>query len=124
VSRALRRAEVARFRREATRGTVSYLVEPSDPRLEGEPLLRNALNYWRGNIHRRHPICFGCKAKFADDAEVGAFLMTTPSVAPTSASVSALCKRCWSVLTDVEIEAAATRCLRPVMPNGFDTEAP
>ena len=58
MSRAQRRADVARFRREARRGVVSYLVDRDDARLAGEPLLRNAIEFWRANLAVRKPKCF------------------------------------------------------------------
>jgi hypothetical protein len=119
VGRRERRSEIARFKRVAERGAVSYLIEPTDPRLAGERLLRNALNYWRAGVSVRKPKCFACKAPFTSDGEEpGAFLMVTAAVAPTSASVSALCVTCWRGLPDDELERHAARCLRPVLPNG------
>ena len=121
MSRALRRAEVARFRRAASSGVTSYLVAKDDPRLQGEPLLLNALDYWRRNIPARKPKCFACRAPFASDgAQAAAFLMVTAASAPTSATVSGLCVRCWAELPMPDIERAAARTLRPVMPNGLD----
>ena len=119
MSRAERRADIAALRREAARGVVSYLVEPDDPRLAGEPLLRNALSFWRAGVAVRKPRCFACRAPFTTDGEgPGAFLMATAAVAPTSASVSALCLRCWAELPDAKLARAAEKVLRPVMPSG------
>ena len=120
TNRAQRRAEVARFRREVSRaGLVSYLTDADDPRLAGEPLLRDAVRYWRRNVPVRAPRCFGCQAVFSDDLQAGAFLLVVPSRAPTSASVSGLCRICWTDLSDDEIKAAADRAVRPVTPNGL-----
>jgi hypothetical protein len=116
MSRHERRAEVSRFKREAARGVVSYLVDAADPRLAGEPLLSRAVAYWRANIPTRKPRCFACRTPFAaDGAQASAFLMVTAASAPTSATVSGLCTRCWSDLPMPEIERAAERALRPVV---------
>lgn len=119
MSRQTRRADIAEFRREAARGTVSYLVEPSDERLDGEPLLRNAIQRWVAAVAVRKPRCFVCRTIFANDGpQLGAVLLVTTSSAPPLCTVSGLCKRCWSDRSDEEIERAAAKVLRPVMPNG------
>jgi hypothetical protein len=123
MTRSLRRAEVARFRRSAARGTLSYLVSKDDPRLAGDRLLSDAVRYWQRNIPTRRPRCIGCRTPFTDDGshQAAAFLFLTASVAPTSATVSALCTQCWSTMTDAEIEAAAAKALKPVLgPRGLD----
>lgn len=119
LSRAQRRAEIARFRHEAARGTVSYLVDEADPRLAGEPLLQSAIEFWRRRVPIRKPRCFGCKATFSvDGARASAFLLVTPSSAPSSCSVSGLCTRCWRDMPLPDIERAAEKALRPVV-NGL-----
>lgn len=115
------RADIAAFRREVAQGgvTVSYLVAPDDPRLEGEPVLQSAIEYWRRNIPTRKPRCFACRTIFANDGpQLGAFLMATAAAAPTAATIAGLCLRCWAELPDAELERAAAKALRPVMPNG------
>jgi hypothetical protein len=72
---------------------VSYLVDESDARLADQPLLSNAISFWRRNVAARKPVCFGCREMFSDDVEAGAFLLVTAARAPTSASVSGLCQR-------------------------------
>ena len=112
-----RRAEISRFRRAASSGTVSYLVDADDPRLAGEPLLSRAIAHWRKNALSRHAICFGgCKTRFGEGGSgAAAFLMCTSASAPTSASVSALCGTCWRSMPMDEIERQATRALRPML---------
>ncbi len=98
MGRAQRRADIAAFRREAAR-VVTYLVDADDPRLARQPLLRNAIAYWRQGVSVRKPRCFGCKAKFADDGEQpGAFLLATPATAPTECAVVGLCVTAGAIL--------------------------
>jgi len=121
MSRAARRAEISRFKREATRGTVSsFLVEPTDERLLGEPVLQNAIRGWIAALPERKPRCFVCRKVFVTDSAASAFLLAVPSSAPMSCTISAACARCWGDLSDEEIERAAARALRPVLPNGLD----
>jgi hypothetical protein len=117
--RAERRAEQSRFRKAAARGSISYLVDADDPRLQGERLLSGAIAHWRRNANARHAICFGCKERFGEGgAGAAAFLMCTPVGSPTTASVSALCGTCWRDLPMDEIEQRATVALRPIV-NGL-----
>src|SRR3954452_25128162 len=116
MNRRQRRAEVARFRQELVGGLVSYLVDATDPRLAGQPLLSGAVRWWRRNVPTRRPRCFGCRATLEDAEQAAAFLLVTPPSAATTASVSALCTGCWRDLSLTEIEEAATRALRRVTP--------
>ena len=119
MSRHERRAEVHRFRREVSAGLVSYLTDADDPRLADQPLLANAISFWRRNVPTRAPHCFACRSLFDDAAQAGAFLLVTPTNAPTSCSVSGLCRACWRDLPMIEIERAANRAVRPVTPTGL-----
>jgi hypothetical protein len=113
-----RRAEVHAIRRDVHHDhIVTYLVA-ADAQLNHHPLLSRALSYWRGNIQRRRPFCPACRANFADDALPGAFLFSTPAIAPTSASVSAFCAECWHDLAITDIERISARVLQAVMPGG------
>jgi hypothetical protein len=113
-----RRTDLRSFKREAHKAhLVTYMV-PVDISLDGHPLLRDALSYWRSNIQQRRPTCLACKTGFADDAHPGAFLFATIAVAPTSASVSAFCDQCWHDLPPEVIEREAARVLRHLIPNG------
>ena len=69
-NRATRRADLADFRREAHREhLLTYMIDATDnAALDRIPLLRRAVDYWRGNIPQRKPICPGCRASFANDA--------------------------------------------------------
>ncbi len=94
-NRAQRRSDTRAFRREVHRDHIlTYLVDVNAD-LDTYPLLSRAVSYWRGNIQQRRPFCPACRANFADDAEVAMFLLATPTIAPTSASVSAFCTKCW-----------------------------
>lgn len=113
-----RRVEVREFRRDVHHDhIVTYLIAADQP-LDDNRLLRDALSFWRSNIRRRRPFCPNCCANFADDAHPGAFLFSTPEVAPTAASVTVFCTECWRDLDIAEIEAVAARVLRAVMPGG------
>lgn len=114
-----RRADLRSFKREAHRAhLVTFLVAAADEAaLDHHPLLRRALEFWRGNIQRRKPICPGCRASFANDATAAAFLFATTAVAPTNASVTAFCDECWH-LPPADIEREAVRVLRQLLPGG------
>jgi hypothetical protein len=114
----MRRAEVARFRQATKGGVVSYLIDPADERLKGEPVLRDALAFWTRNIPVRRPRCFSCRTPFVAESEAGAFLLLTAPADARSASISGLCKQCWATLSDAEIEAAATVAVRPLLRGG------
>jgi hypothetical protein len=124
-NRAQRRADLAGFKRDAHKAyLVTYLVAANAvAALDRHPLLRNALEYWRGNIQQRKPICPGCRASFANDATAAAFLFATTAVAPTNASVTAFCSRCWHLPPD-DIEREATRVLRQISPGGKFLDPP
>ena len=113
-----RRAELRSFKREAHKASLLTYMVAADADLDGHPLLSRALSYWRGNIQHRRPFCPACKASFADDAFPGAFLLSVPPLAPTTASVTAFCTECWHDLSISDIEREATRVLRMVVPGG------
>jgi hypothetical protein len=46
--------------------------------------------------------------------------MLTAASAPTSATVSGVCTVCWRDAPMPDIELAAARALRPVLPGGLD----
>jgi hypothetical protein len=113
-----RRAEVRAFRRDVHHDhIVTYLVA-ADAQLDHHPLLSRALSYWRGNIVHLRPYCPNCKVNYADGALPGAFLFSTPPVAPTSASVTAFCDQCWRDLPISDIEHISAHVLQAVMPGG------
>ena len=123
MNRHRRRSEIANFKRKVSHASiVTFLVDAGDL-LEGHPLLRDASRWWRANVKRRRPTCCACRASFADDGvSVGAFLFSTSPAAPLSASVSAFCGRCWRTMTDEQIEQAAMKTLRKLMPDGTKFE--
>ncbi|WP_338833546.1 hypothetical protein [Bradyrhizobium septentrionale] len=113
-----RRADLRSFKREAHRAhLVTYMIAADDEvSLDRHPLLRRALEFWRGNIMQRRPFCPACKSNYADGALPGAFLFSATAVAPTNASVTAFCHQCSRDLDVVEREAA--RVLRSIIANG------
>jgi hypothetical protein len=114
-----RRRDLADFKRDAHKAhLVTYMIAADDDAsLDRHPLLRRALEYWRGNVPHRRPICPGCRASFANDATAVAFLFATTAVAPTNASVTAFCDKCWH-LPPADIECISARVLRQLLPNG------
>jgi hypothetical protein len=119
-----RRTDLRSFKREAHNAhLVTYLVDADAP-LDDHPLLCRALSYWRSNIQQRRPFCPACNANFADDARAAAFLFAMPSLAPTSASVTAFCDQCWNALPPDAVQREATKVLRQLIPNGRFLDAP
>ena len=121
MNRHQRRSEIANFKRKVSHaGIVTVLVDAGDP-LEGHPLLRDARRWWQGNIRQRRPSCCACKTSFAEAAQPGAFLFSTSSEVPLSASVTAFCSRCWRDLPDAEVTRISVKVLRYLLPNAkFD----
>src|SRR4051794_9069827 len=66
-NRATRRADLADFKRDAREAyLVTFLIDASDGvSLDRHPLLRRALEFWRGNIMQRRPFCPACKSNYA-----------------------------------------------------------
>jgi hypothetical protein len=118
-NRAQRRADLADFKREAHKAhLVTYLIAAADDAaLDRHPLLSRAVSFWRADIRQRRPFCAACRVNFADGAEAAMFLLSTPAVAPSSASVTAFCK-CVNDLPITEVERISARVLRAVVPNG------
>jgi hypothetical protein len=121
-NRHARRREVVAFRAEiAAMVLTTHLIDADD--LHDMPhaaFFERAVADWRA---RRRSQCICCK-EVVDDP--GAFLFAHPSGAavPTSASVSAICRDCWRDLPMAEIEVAATRLLRKILPRGAFIDAP
>jgi hypothetical protein len=120
MSRADRRASTSAFKKAADGGFLDVYLLPADGAITN-PLLKRATTQWMAGVAVRKPVCVSCKAKFDGDASVGSFICTIPSGAPTLASVSALCDACWSALDDAQVNAAALRVIRRVLPGAvFD----
>jgi hypothetical protein len=118
VNRHQRRADLRAFKREAERDhLVTHLVAANAP-LDHYPLLSRAVSFWRSGIQQRRPFCPACRANYADGAHAAAFLFAMPSIAPTSASVTAFCDECWRDLPPDVIEREAARVLRHLIPGG------
>jgi hypothetical protein len=126
MNRHTRRADLAHFKRDAHRGhLVTYMIDASDDvSLDRMPLLARAVSFWRTGIEQRRPFCPACKANFADDATAAAFLFAVPALAPTSASVTAICDQCWRNLPPDAIEREAARVLRQLITHGRFLDAP
>jgi hypothetical protein len=117
-NRAQRRADLHRFKRDAHKAhLVTYMIEADDEAsLDRYPLLRRALEFWRGNLMQRRPFCPAWKANYADGVLPGAFLFSTTAVGPTNVSVTAFCDQCSNDLDVMECEAA--RMLRSIIADG------
>src|SRR4051812_22982769 len=95
-----RRSDIARYRREAARVLLTYLVEPDDPALGG--LLGRAARHWLDALSVRVRSCIVCCSCITDRRNVGLLLVSTPAVAkPTAASVCGICREC----ADLPLEA-------------------
>jgi hypothetical protein len=111
-----RRADLARYRREASHALVTYLVEPDDPALNG--LLQRAARSWIDGLSTRSRSCIACSEWLWSRQGVGLLLLSTPSVAkPTSASVCAVCRECADLPLEA-LERAATTALQAAVPGG------
>jgi hypothetical protein len=112
-----RRKNTALMRAEVAHASLLTWLVPADTPL-ADPLLRRAIKFWRGNIQARRPFCPACRANYADNAEVGAFLLAVPTSSPTAALVSAFCVDCVGEMPRDEVERHATRVLRHLIPDG------
>jgi hypothetical protein len=118
MNRSARRRDIARFRREACRELLTYLVEPDDPALGDVPLLQRAARWWLDGLSTRVRHCIVCSSWIINQQHVGALLLATPAVArPPSASACGICRQCWSADIPVEtLERAAIAALQPALP--------
>jgi hypothetical protein len=110
--------ELAAFKHDVAHGggLTTYLIGAEDEAIEREPVLAQAARWWRMNVKRLRPFCPNCRASFAEGAQVGAYLFATSPAAPTSASVSVFCRRCFNSLPDDEIERISMKVLRKILP--------
>jgi hypothetical protein len=115
-----RRVDIARFRRDASRALLTYLIEPNDGALIEAPLLRRAAHHWLDALPARVRHCIVCNLWIVNRHEVGALLMSTPdTIRPTSVGTAAVCSNCWNADLPAEaLERAAESVLRAVIPNG------
>lgn len=116
-----RRADIACFRRDASRrDLLTFLVEIDDARLSRAPLLQHTADNWINLLSTRCRHCIICSCWVASKQEVGALLLATPAtVRPTSASACAVCKACWDAdLGREALERAATAALQEALPGG------
>ena len=112
-----RRAEYARFRRETRGALLNWLVDANDPSLHEAPsLVVRAAYHWCANLPAAPRHCICCLSLIWDQRELGALLLSAPPNA-VSASINAVCSRCWADQPLDEIEQAATEVLRGAVPN-------
>lgn len=119
-NRHARRADLARYRHDACRALLTFLVEPSDPALHRARLLNAAANHWLGALATRVRHCIVCSRWLVDRRDVGALLLSVPAVArPTSAGTAGVCADWWRVGLPVEaLERACETTLQVVVPGG------
>ena len=98
-----RRAEIARFRRDAGGELTTYLLGTDDRAIHREPYLLEARDFWHAQMSLRKPRCVACEAAFADGAKPGAYLFSRAQQMPSVASVSVFCTECWSTLSDDDV---------------------
>jgi hypothetical protein len=117
MSRAQRRAEVARFRREVRDGTAHAsdrrprAVRPSPAAERCDGALLQERRVASAGLHRMQSVVcrwFGTASRSVP--------VDDPGHVPSAASISGLCDRCWRDLSDNEIEAVELRVLRKVGP--------
>ena len=118
VGRHERRASLARYRHEAGQAVRTYMVAPDDPALDG--LLRRAAQNWIAALPTRIRACIVCSNWIATGRDVGGLLLSTPDIAkPVSASVCAVCVRCWDAdLGRDALSRAAATALKAAIPQG------
>lgn len=120
MNRHERRASVSSIRHS---DLITHLVA-ADAVIE-DAILRNAVLHWRINIETRKPVCIGCKAAFnGDQAQVAAFLLSTPVGVPDIVATGAICTACHATLSPSQIDVIATRILRQLSPGGKFLDPP
>jgi hypothetical protein len=115
-----RRASLARYRQEASHSLRTYLCAPTDPALDGEPLLKAAARDWIAALPVRVRHCLICNSWIVNQHDVGALLLTVPDITkPVSAGTAAVCKACWDAALPTDaLERACATVLETVIPNG------
>ena len=118
-SRHERRVQLSRFRREASVGLTTFLVEPGDGRLGAVPLLQHASRHWLDSLAARARCCIVCSEWLWSADSVGLVLLSTPAVArPVSASVSGICVAC-AELPQEALEQATLKSLQAALPGAY-----
>jgi hypothetical protein len=116
-----RRRSVALFKRDA-RNLLETSLVPADADLADYPQLNGARAKWLSEVPARKPICSHCHRKFGfgvDGAEVAAFLLVTaPNSSSNMVGISGFCKSCWSDCDDGQLQKAALKVVRRVLPSG------
>jgi hypothetical protein len=116
-----RRADLARYRRDASRrDLLTFLVEPDDGLLATAPFLQRAARHWLDALSTtRSRSCIVCSSWLWSAESVGALLISTPAVSkPTSAGTAAVCRGCWDDLPLKALERAVEQTLQSVIPGG------
>jgi hypothetical protein len=115
-----RRSDIARFRGDASRALLTYLVAPDDAALNDVPILRDTARSWLDLLSTRVRNCLICSSWLVNREHVGLLLLATPATAkPTSASCCAICRGCAGAGLPMEaIERAAERVLQEALPGG------
>lgn len=111
-----RRADLARYRREAGNALDTYLVAVDQPL--DLPILRNAARSWLDALPVRMRSCIVCSGLLWERQRVGLLLLSVPAVTkPPAASVCGICREC-ALLPLAALERAATTALQAAVPGG------
>ena len=116
----IRRVDLARFRRDASRrDLLTFLVPPDDAALATAPLLQRTARNWIGLLDQRVRHCIICSAWIVNRS-VGLLLLAMPAVVkPTSASCCGVCRECADAgLPPQALEKACATVLHEVIPGG------
>jgi len=109
-----RRASLARYRRETSGESNTYLVDPDQPL--DVAILRNAARSWLAALPRRMRSCIVCSGLMWDKQRVGWLLLSMPAVPkPPAASVCGICIECSGLPLQV-LERATTKALQTAVP--------
>ena len=112
-----RRADLARYRREAGNALDTYLVDVDQPL--DLPILRNAARSWLDALPRRMRACIACSGLMWERQRVGWLLLSKPAVPPKppAASVCGICCECSDLPLPV-LERACAVALETAVPGG------
>jgi hypothetical protein len=116
-NRATRRSDLHDFRKAGA--LLTFLIEPSDVRLRGAPLLAHTASNWLNMLPKNARFCICCSSWLLDRQHVGLVLLAVPATIarPTSCSCAGVCRDC--VDADLAaLEKAAEPVLGEAIPHG------
>jgi hypothetical protein len=115
-----RRADLAAFRKDASRQLLTFLVEPADRRLRTAPLLQQTASRWVDAVETRVRHCIVCSAWITSKHDIGAVLLATAITRnPSSVGCCGVCRECWHAdLPPCALDRACEVALAEAIPNG------